>query len=407
MSRTTTVYTLANGLRVLCWPCDSLVSYIGVSVNAGSRDEDETCHGLAHFVEHTVFKGTDKRKVWQISDRMESVGGDLNAYTSKEDTMVYTGAPAGYEERAVELLADILSSSRFPKEEIDRERGVVIEEIKRYLDSPSETVVDRFEDLAYKGSGLAHNILGTPDSVERLGSDDCRRFLDRFYTPGNMVLYCSSPIQPEKFLRLAEKYFGCMHFPFTPHDRILPPPMEPFSMTEDFGSHQANTIIGARIMGRNDPRRFALYLLNNYLGGAGMNSRLNRELREKRGFVYAVDSFTNLMTDTGLLMVYFGSDPSKVDKCKKIIFNELDRLAQSPISGVTFEKMKRQYCGQLIVSSDRREGRVMSMAKTLLFSGEVRDISDTAECIRAVTPEEVRRVAEMVAPSRCSMLTLI
>lgn len=407
MSQIPTVFTLGNGLRVMVRQADTLVSYIGVSINAGSRDEDESCHGLAHFVEHTIFKGTDRRRSFQISDRMESVGGDLNAYTSKEDTMVYTGAPAGYEERAMDLLADLISSSRFPKDEIDRERGVVIEEIKSYLDAPSETVFDRFEDLAYAGCGLAHNILGTPESVERLTGEDCRRFLDRFYTPGNMVVYCSSALRPEKILRLAEKYFSTLHYPVAPHVRTSPPAMEHFDLTEDFGTHQANTIVGARIMGKKDPRRFAMYLLNNYLGGAGMNSRLNRELREKRGYVYAVDSFTSMMSDIGLMQIYFGSDPSKVDKCRKIIAEELDRLAQSPLSKTVFEKMKRQYCGQLIVASDRTENRMMSMAKSLLCYGEVKDIAHTAERIRAVTAEEVREVAEMLVPQNCSTLTLI
>ena len=407
MNQSYSVFTLANGLRVVCWHISGLVSYIGAVVNAGSRDENDSCHGLAHFVEHTIFKGTPKRKGWQISSRMEVVGGELNAYTSKEETMVYTNAPAGYEERAIELLADLITSSCFPKVEIDREREVVVEEINSYLDSPADSVYDEFEELAYSGSGLAHNILGSPESVKNLSGEDCRRFLDRFYTPRNMVVYCCSPMQPDKLGRLVEKYFSKMHYPDTGHERILPPGMSPFDITRDRGNHQANTIIGARVFGRQDPRRFALFLLNNYLGGPCMNSRLNRELREKRGYVYTVDSNVSLMSDSGLILIYFGSDPSTVGKCRRVINNELDRLAQSLISESVFEKMKRQYCGQLLVSSDNRENRAMSLGKSILYYNEIHDISTTAERMMAVCREEVREVAELLVPSNCGCLTLI
>lgn len=266
---------------------------------------------------------------------------------------------------------------------------------------------DEFEELAYSGSGLAHNILGSPESVKNLSGEDCRRFLDRFYTPRNMVVYCCSPMQPDKLGRLVEKYFSKMHYPDTGHERILPPGMSPFDITRDRGNHQANTIVGARVFGRQDPRRFALFLLNNYLGGPCMNSRLNRELREKRGYVYTVDSNVSLMSDSGLILIYFGSDPSSVVKCRRVIDNELDRLAQSLVSESVFEKMKRQYCGQLLVSSDNRENRAMSLGKSILYYNEIHDISTTAERMMAVCREEVREVAELLVPSNCGCLTLI
>ena len=407
MNQSYSLFTLSNGLRLACRHTSGLVSYIGAVVNAGSRDEDDSCFGLAHFVEHTIFKGTEKRRSWQISSRMEVVGGELNAYTSKEETMVYTNAPRGYEERAIELLADLISSSCFPKAEIDREREVVVEEINSYLDSPADSVYDEFEELAYAGSGLAHNILGTPESVRTLSGEDCRRFLDRFYTPGNMVVYCCSPLDPEKLYRLVERYFGSLHFPVTEHQRIAPAPMATFDIRNDRGNHQANTIVGARVFGRNDPRRFALFLLNNYLGGPCMNSRLNRELRDKRGYVYSVDSSVSLMSDSGLMLIYFGSDPSTVGKCRRIIAGELDRLAQSPLSASTLERIKRQYCGQLLVSSDHMENRAMSLAKSLLYYNEIHDISTTASHIMEVTAEDLREVAEMLVPDKCGCLTLV
>lgn len=397
---------LPNGLRVVCKQREGLVSYIGVVVNAGSRDEDMDHEGLAHFVEHTIFKGTDKRRGWQISSRMETVGGELNAYTSKEETMVYTNAPKGNEERALELLADLVTSSRFPTPEIEKEREVVVEEIYSYLDSPSERVYDEFEELAYKGSGLSHNILGTPDSVRKLQGQDCRKFLDRFYLPENMVVYCVTPLSEKEMIRKVEKYFGTLPSVPVVHNRITPPPMQFFDERRDNGTHQANTIMGARAFGRGDERRFALFLLNNYLGGPCMNSRLNRELREKRGYVYAVDSNVSLLSDTGLLIIYFGCDPSNVVKCRRLIEKEVDILCTRSLNDANFEKIKRQYCGQLISSSDHIENRAMSLGKSVLYFDRIHDITTTAERIMSVSAYEMRDVAELVFKRGLSTLTL-
>ena len=395
-----------NGLRVVCRRREGFVSYIGVVVNAGSRDEDLEHEGLAHFVEHTIFKGTDRRRAWQISSRMETVGGELNAYTSKEETMVYTNAPAGNEDRALDLLADLVTSSRFPELEINKEREVIVEEIYSYLDSPSERVYDEFEELAYKGSDLSHNILGSPESVRKIIGSDCRKFLDNFYEPVNMVVYCVTPLPEKEMIRKVERYFG--NLPSVPvmHNRIVPPPMSHFDELRDNGTHQANTITGVRAFGRKDERRFALFLLNNYLGGPCMNSKLNRELREKRGYVYAVESNVSLLSDTGLLIIYFGCDPSNVKKCRKLINREVDFLCENKLSDSAFEKIKRQYCGQLLSTSDHIENRAMSMGKSVLYFNEVYDLSITAERIMAVTPEELRQVAVDVFSEGLSTLTL-
>lgn len=399
--------TLDNGLRVVCHQRDGLVSYIGVVVNAGSSDEDSDHEGLAHFVEHTIFKGTNKRRAWQVSSRMETVGGELNAYTSKEETMVYTNAPSGYEERAVELLFDLISSSQFPEKEIDKEREVIIEEIYSYLDSPSDRVYDEFEELAYKNSGLSHNILGSPESVKKLQSGDCKMFVSKFYVPSNMVVYCSTPLDNWKMIKIVEKYFGRLQNTSNQQKRIIPPEMIRFDELRDNGTHQANSIMGARVFGRKDSKRFSLFLLNNYLAGPCMNSVLNRELREKRGLVYAVDSNVSLLEETGLLLIYFGCDPHNVKKCKQIIENEIDRLCQTTLSEKAFEKIKTQYCGQLVASSDQIENRAMSMGKSVLYFNKIHDISTTINKIMEVKASEMRDMAEFVSKNNLSTLTLI
>lgn len=400
------IFTLPNGIRLVVWQIKSLVSYFGAIVSTGSRDESPERQGLAHFVEHTIFKGTGKRKAWQISSRMESIGGELNAYTSKDETAVYTNAPAGHAERAIELVADLIADSRFPAEELEKEKDVVIEEIHSYEDSPADSVFDEFEELIYEGSGLAHNILGTPESVKALTSADCRAFIDSFYTPGEMTLYYAGADDPQRVARLVERHFSCLHFPAAPSVRTTPPVREPFALQRDLGNHQANTIVGARTFGRLDPRRPALLLLNNYLGGPCMNSRLNRELRDRRGYVYTVESSVSMYEDTGSIFIYFGCDPDKVKKCIRLIHNELDRLVQSPLSEKALEAVKRQYCGQLTVTTDHRESRAMALAKSLMYFGDICDVEAMIDKVREVTPAQIREVAEMIAPCRCSSLTL-
>ncbi|MDE5585610.1 MAG: insulinase family protein [Muribaculaceae bacterium] len=400
-------YTLHNGLKVAVCHTDACVAYIGVVVGSGSRDEMPDRHGLAHFVEHTIFKGTWRRKSSAISARMESIGGELNASTSKENTIIYTSAPAGYADRAIELLADIIANSLFPQPEIETEHEVVVEEIKAYLDTPSENVYDEYEERIFKGNALAHNILGTPESVRALTGRECRQFLDLNYTPGNMTVYISAPDDPDKLIKRVEKHFGLMNFPFRRPRREAPDELPPFDEVIDNDGFQAHTIYGTRVFSRDDPRRFALYLLNNYIGGPCMSSRLNSVLMEKRGLVYSVDSFCSMFSDTGLWSVYIGSDKSNVKKCLAIVRRELDRLAQNTMTEKMLDKIKTQYCGQLLVSTDNRENMAINMGKSLLNRGAIYDTSYTAERIREVTAEQLRSVAELLSPSRCSRLTLL
>lgn len=401
------IITLDNGMKVALVQTTGNVTYSGVLVNAGTRDEPAGHPGLAHFVEHTIFKGTTRRSSWHISNRMESIGGEINAYTSKETTSVYTIAPAGYEERSIELIADLADNASFPERELDKEREVIVEEINSYLDNPAESVFDRFEELFYKGSPLAHNILGTPESVREITSEDCRKFVERFYTPENMVGFVSSPESPEKIRRLLEKHWGKIERHGERPVRTTPPKVAPFDEVFEESGHQAHTIVGARLFSRDDPRRFPLMLLNNYLGGPCMNSLLNQQLREKRGLVYTVESFVSLLSDAGLMGIYFGTDKSAVKKCLGIVANQLDSLAQTRLDGRKLDRIKEQYCGQLLISSDNKESMAMSLGKNLMFYDRLTDVGALAARLRDVTAEEIRGVAELTAPSLCSRLTLM
>ena len=400
------ISTLSNGLRVVATRLSGEVSYIGVAVGAGSRNEDKAHEGLAHFVEHTIFKGTRHRKSWHISCRMEQIGGELNAYTTKEETMIYTNAPAGHADRALELISDLVKNASFPLSEIEKEREVIIEEIHSYQDSPSESVYDEFEELLYKDSPLAHNILGTPESVRALTPDDARHFIETNYTPANMVIYSCDPGDPEKNISLVDKYFADLKFPSHLKEKLPVPSYRPFDEIRDHDNHQANTIVGTRLFSRRDPRRHALFLLNNWLGGPCMNSRLNMELRERRGLVYTVESNVSLLSDTGSLLIYFGTDPKSVDKCIGIIKRELERAASETMSARKFNAIRDQYLGQLIVGSDQRESRSMALAKSMLYFNEIHDIRKATEMIRNVTAEDFRDMAQLIVSNGLSRLTL-
>lgn len=402
------ITSLPNGLRCV-FRSRPGVTYCGVAVGAGTRDEAPHEAGLAHFVEHTIFKGTRKRQSHHISSRMECVGGELNAYTTKEETMIYTVAPPGFLERSLDLLADLVTGCTFPATELEKEKEVVVDEINSYLDTPSEAIFDEYEDLMYAGSGLGHNILGTPQSVKALDSAACRRFVERYYVPTEMVLYCVGEMPRAKALRLMEKYFSPLSRP-TPADRpgrlVTPPMPEPSDHVRDMGLHQCHTIMGSRVFGRLDERRYALFLLNNHLGGPAMNSVLNRELRDKRGYVYTVDSMVGLLSDCGLFEVYFGCDKEHIKPCKRIIRSELLRLAETPMKPRVFDAAVRQYSGQLQVSASYAESQAMNLGKSLLYYDKVLDIQSAKAALDALTPQAVSDVARLICENGLSSLTL-
>ena len=398
-------HTLANGLRLVHLTTPIQVAWCGLAVNAGSRDELEGHYGLAHFVEHTIFKGTEHRRAWHILNRMERVGGELNAYTTKEGTMLYSVFPQEHLGRAIDLLADLVQWSVFPQEELDRERDVVLEEAASYRDTPSDAVYDDFEDLLFAGSELGHNILGRKEDLERLTREDCMRYLKTLYVPTNMAFFSVGPERPERVFRLAERAFGAMSHAMAPRHRRRPAPVDRFRQVIHIGTHQAHTIVGARVPSLDHPLRHALMLLNNILGGPGMNSLLNVELRERRGYVYTVESTLTLLSDCGWMEIYLGCDPDDVRSSLRVIERITSRLGQELLPERRLEAYKRQYCGQLIVAADSSEFLAMNAGRGLLYHGQVATVDDTIARIQAVTPDDIVRAAAYLHADNLSSLT--
>lgn len=399
--------TLPTGLRIVYHREDAMVEYCGLAVNAGSRDESPTEFGLAHFVEHTIFKGTARRRAWHIINRMEAVGGELNAYTTKEETMIYSVFPAGNLQRAAELIFDLAANSRFPDNELDKEREVVADEINSYLDTPSEAVFDDFEDMIFAGSQLGHNILGSADTVASLSSADCRRYLRRNYTPDNMVFFYSGRASLSTVERLVSRLAAMLPAADTTDRlrRIKPGQVSQFATSRDVGSHQHHTVIGSQLPGMYDIDRQALALFTNILGGPGMNSLLNVSLRERRGLVYSVDASTAIFTDAGVFTIYFGCDPDDNARCIKLTINELERLAETPLSERALTRAKKQFLGQLIVGNENREQAALGSARATLYYGHALTPAQVCDRVMQVTPERLLSMAQTIAAAP-SILTL-
>lgn len=383
----------------------SAVDYLGVMVNAGSRDEAPGHEGLAHFVEHTIFKGTQRRKSWHIINRMESCGGELNAYTTKETTVIYTTFPSGNLDRAADLLADLITGSQFPQKEIDREREVVADEINSYLDIPSESVFDDFEDIIFADSGLGHNILGNTDSLSGFTPEVCRKWLTDFYVAPNMVLCYSGSLPADKVWRRLERYFSSVSSRQAPLHRSTPNLSLPFCQKKEFGNHQVHTVIGGRIPDMYSPQCHAMALLINILGGPGMNSLLNVALREKRGLVYSVDASSVLFTDCGLLQIYYGCDADDTERCRRIIDRLLTHLIETPLSAHALAAAKRQYLGQITVAGDNREAALMGMARSMLYHNRIISAEERCRIVNQITATQLMECASIIAPSTLSSLT--
>ena len=405
---------LSNGLRVIHLPSASPVVYCGIGINAGARQEAVGEEGLAHFCEHTSFKGTRRRSALQILNRLESVGGDLNAFTNKEDTVFYAAIQREHFSRAVDLLADIVFYSEYPQHEIEHEVDVICDEIESYNDSPAELIYDEFENMLFQGHPLGHNILGTRERVQQFTSADAQRFTRRYYRPDNAIFFVYGDVSFPKLVKRLEHLTGGQTPCETPLTEGLSPcevnslPSGRVGVGSGVGSHhQAHVMLGCRAYHYNDPRRMTLYLLNNILGGPGMNARLNLSLRERHGLVYTVESAMASYSDTGAWSVYFGCDHHDVKRCLRLVRRELDKMMQHPLNDRQLNAAKRQLKGQLTIACDNREQFALDFAKNYLHYGKERDIADLLVHIDAITASQIQDVAQQLfAPDHLQLLMI-
>ena len=398
-------HTLPNGLRIIHAQKDSNVTYCGFAIDVGTRDEADNEQGMAHFVEHLIFKGTKKRHAWHILNRMEHVGGDLNAFTNKEETVVYSAFLSEHFPRAVELLADIVFHSTFPQHEIDKEVEVIIDEIQSYEDSPSELIFDDFEELIFPNHPLGRNILGKPDLLRQFKTSNALDFTSRYYRPDNMVFFVQGNIDFKRVVRLVEKAVGDITISASEQKRDIPHLYVPQSKIIRRDTHQAHVMIGSRGYDAHSDKRTALYLLNNILGGPGMNSRLNVSLREKSGLVYNVEANLTSYTDTGVFCIYFGADSKDVNRCIRLVHKELKRLREKPLSTLQLASAKKQIIGQISVARDNSESTALDLGKTFLHYGKYEGPNEVFRRIEALTAHDLWDVSnEMFAEDYLSTL---
>ena len=422
-------HTLDNGLRIIHLPSDSKVVYCGYQINAGTRNEEPGEEGLAHFCEHVTFKGTERRKAWHILNCLESVGGDLNAYTNKEGTVYYSAILKEHIARAVDLLSDIVFHSVYPQAEIDKEVEVICDEIESYNDSPAELIYDEFENILFKGSSLGHNILGTAEQVRSFTTEDALRFTRNLYRPDNAIFFAYGDIDFKKLVKLVGRaladgdsgklaeedchadFSGGTGFAGDENSitteksvssvKSVGPENYPSVGKEIAGqtivmqknTHQAHVMIGTRAYDVNDDRRMPLYLLNNILGGPGMNAKLNLALREHNGLVYTVESTMVAYGDTGTWSIYFGCDEHDIKRCLRLVRKELDRMMEKPLSDSQLKAAKKQIKGQIGVACDNRENFALDFGKSFLHYGWEKNVDCLYEQVEAITSQQIQDVA--------------
>ena len=405
---------LDNGLRIIALPTASPVVYCGYQLSTGTANELPGEEGIAHFCEHVTFKGTTRRTAIDVIQCLEEVGGDLNAFTTKTDTVYYSAILKEHLPRAIDLLTDIVFHSVYPQKEINKEVEVICDEIESYNDSPAELIYDEFENLIFRGHPLGHSILGTSERVRRFTTDDAIRFTKQYYLPMNSVFFAYGDVDFEHLLRLLEKENGAkvkvIEEVEKPVESSLPPLSEyqPQVVEIDKHTHQAHVMIGNRAYSIQDKRRMALYLLNNILGGPGMSARLNLALRERRGLVYTVESTMVSYSQTGLWSVYFGCDADDRAECMRLVRAELDRFMSVPLSDEELSIAKQQLKGQIGIACDNRENLALDFGKVFLHYGWKKDITALYRDIDAITAEDVQQVAcELFPEERLTKLVYI
>ncbi|WP_066628335.1 M16 family metallopeptidase [Labilibacter marinus] len=398
-------HTLNNGIRIIHKPEKGEVAYCGMIINAGSRDEKEKEHGMAHFIEHVVFKGTKKRKAFHVLSRLEDVGGELNAFTSKEETCIYATCLKEDYERSMELISDITFHSVFPEKELIKEKEVIVDEINSYKDSPAELIFDDFEELLYPNHPIGRNILGTPETLKSFTRDDIFSFTDNNYHTDHMV-FCSVGQQEfKKVVKLAEKYFGDIKENRREIKRQPIVTGAPQIIRTNKDTYQSHVIIGGAAYDYNHPKRLGLHLLNNLLGGPGMNSRLNMSLREKRGIAYNIESSYTAFYGTGVFSIYFGTDRKNVDKSLKIVFTELDKLRNQHLGTLQLQKAKRQLKGQIAISSENKESLMLNLGKSYLLYNKVDSLEYIYKKIDELSASDLAEIAnECFNPKDLSQL---
>ena len=386
-------HELKNGLRLVHKQQRGTVAHLGVFVNAGSRDEQPDQQGLAHFIEHLIFKGTQKRSNYQVLSRLENVGADLNAYTTKEDTSVYVSLQGRYYQRAAELLADIVFHSVFPEKEIEKEKAVIIDEINSYKDNPAEWIHDEFDEQVFFGHPLGRNILGTQAKLKKYSRADVLNFRDANYLPGRIVLSSVANISMNKAVAVAEKYFGSVGPDHSTAQRKSFENYSPSTVTRRFSRHQAHAVIGNIAFGAHDQRWFAMALLNNILGGPAMNSRLNITLRERNGIAYNLESNYQPFSDTGLFSIYCGTDDALMPKAIELIHSELKKLREIKLSPTQLHTAQKQLKGQLALSLESYQNEMLAIGKNMLVYGKVDPIEEIYRKIDSITANDITAIA--------------
>lgn len=400
------VHTLSNGIRIIHQYTDSPVGHLGVLINAGSRDEKDEEHGLAHFIEHSVFKGTKKRKAYHILSRIEGVGGELNAYTTKEETVLYSTFLTEYYNRTAELLSDILFNSIYPEKELNREKEVVVEEINSYKDSPSELIFDEFEELVFDGHPIARNILGTKKKVRSFNREAIFKFIENNYHTDQMVISSVGNIDFAVLVKMLEKYFGHIPARLRQSSRINFDGYTPREGIKTRDTFQSHCVIGNTAFDIKHPQRIVMVLLNNILGGQALNSRLNMALRERRGMAYNVESSYTAYSDTGLFNVYFGTDKENLQKAMSLVQKEFNLLRNKQLGAVQLSRAKKQLIGQIAVSTESREDMMLTIGKSYLLYDKVDPLREVFRKIEDISADQLQEVANIVLDAK-QMSTLI
>lgn len=405
--------TLQNGLRVVFEPCRSDVVYLGYVVCAGTRDEDDADSGMAHFIEHMSFKGTARRRAYHVSNYLERVGGDLNAFTNKQETVYHATVLRKDFRRAADLLTDIVFHSTYPQHEMEREVEVICDEIDSFLDNPAELIFDDFESLLFPNHPLGRDILGEKERLRSYTTADARRFTQKFYRPDNAVFFVYGDLSFDRIVKTMGSLFAdAAPEPVKPVAAEVSrsvadlPPVAPGVVERERGLHQSHVIMGTRVFGGDDDRRFALMLINNILGGPAMNSRFCVSMRDRLGLVYSIDSFLYLYPDVGVWEVYFGCDQKDVQRCRRIVEKELKAFAEHELTSSQLHSAKQQLIGQIGIARDNHESHALALGKTFAHYDSLYDPQYICQRISALTADEVRRTAaEVLSPDR--LLTLI